>query len=469
MTIDWMQDAEPVVSALGRTLVDFLWQGALVTALYALARALLHGTRARLFAGHIALLALGTMPLLTLVGQLSSPQPAAIGAVADAHLPEAVLAAVVSGIGEGTVWRWHYWLVAGWAAGVTVLSLRLWTQWRRLRHLCRSAVPLGPAWQARFEALKRRLGVRWRVGLRAGTDIAVPMLIGVLRPTILLPAALLARLPADQVELVLLHELVHLRRFDPLLNLVQTAIVTVLFYHPAVHWIARKVDEDRELRCDEEVMTAGGDRLLYARVLVTLAEAGMPQAPGPALAATGGVLLERVERIVEVPRTRGADAQGVVALALATLLALMWWLPAREPAAMRWMAPAAILLPDSILRLQLPDMRVPDITMSEAPSPQLVATVDEGAALRFEPLRIEPAAPTLAFASAVREVPETWRFTPADIQDLPLRVLSNFAPGEGADAFGPARSQAAQEASTRCTLRTGTHLCSSLRSGARKR
>ena len=427
---EWMQDFEPVVSALGRTLVDFLWQGVLIAAAYALARVILRAPRARLLAGHIALLSLAMAPLLTLSGQLSSPHTAAVTALASGYVPETVRVWVETTTASESSFRWQYWLVAAWAAGVAVLSLRLWTQWRRLRRLCREALPLDAAWQKRFAALKTRLGVRWRVRLRAGARIAAPMLVGVLRPTILLPSSLVARLPIDQMELVLLHELAHLRRFDPLLNLLQTAIVTLLFYHPAVHWISRKVHEDRELVCDEDVVASGGDRLRYARVLLTLAEEGWPGAPATALAASGGALLQRVEHIVDVPSSRGVNAQGVVLLALATLLALVWWLPTRERPLPYWFLPSAAMVPSDVLTAPLRDLLVADIAAPQA--------------LRFAPVlvtgpEVEVDAKT---ATPLVESPAPHEFAPLTIDRLvpaPDLLTGDGAEAERQSALDPPR------------------------------
>ena len=407
MAAEWMQGWEPVVSALGRTLIDFVWQGVLIAAAYALARVLLRSTRARLFAGHVALLSLAIAPLLTLSSQLSAPHSAAMSTIASGYVPETVRVWVEGGTAAATSNQWQYWLVAAWAAGVAVLSLRLWTQWRRLRRLCREARPLDAAWQARFVALKMRLGVRWRVRLRAGARIAAPMLVGVLRPTILLPTALVARLPIDQMELVLLHELAHLRRFDPLINLIQTAIVTLLFYHPAVHWISRKVHEDRELVCDEDVVASGGDRLRYARVLLTLAEEGWPGAPSTALAASGGALLQRVEHIVEVPSSRGINAQGVVLLALATLLALVWWLPARERTLPSWFLTSAAMAPSAILTAPLRDLFVTDIAAPQSLrlAPITTSIEAERDEQTIEPLPVVPKPHDFAPLAVERLVP----------------------------------------------------------------
>jgi bla regulator protein BlaR1 len=336
MDAELLRALQPGIVALGWTLIDFLWQGALIAAAYAALRGLLRAPRARLFAGHVALLALAGAPLATLfvyvnaIGAESAAQPLAanlLGLAVSATADTASLApAEVSP-------SWLWWLVALWAGGVLLLSLRLWREWRRLQRLCDHAEPLDAEWQRRFAQLRARLNVRLQVRLLQGVRIATPMLVGVLRPTILLPASLVARMPVDQLELILVHELAHLRRLDPLFNLLQTALDTLLFYHPGVHWISRKVREDRELCCDEIVVASGGDRLRYARALLALAEQRtLLLAHTPALAASGGALMERVERIVEVPAAPRSHTRALVVMALLGVLVMQWWLPARERA-----------------------------------------------------------------------------------------------------------------------------------------
>ena len=331
----------PGALALGWTLLDFLWQGLLIACAYALARSLLRAPRQRLFAGHVTLLALATAPLATLLGHLQdSAPPAALQAASGAVAAAMQATAEDTGIAADT---WLLWLVGAWLTGVLVLSLRLWREWRRLRRLCETAAPVSPEWQRRFESLARRLGVHMKVRLRHGADIVTPMLVGVLRPTILLPASLFARLPVDQLELILVHELAHLRRLDPLFNLLQTGLDTLLFYHPAVHWISRKVREDRELCCDDVVVGSGGDRLRYARALLVLAEARTHGVPMPALAASGGALLERVERIVELPAPRVSNSQSLVAAGLLGVLSLAWFVPRDQQAALFEALPVALV------------------------------------------------------------------------------------------------------------------------------
>lgn len=327
-----------LVESLGWTLLHFLWQGALIAALYALGRLVLHraAPRLRLWLGHVALLALAIAPVLTFVRHLGQAGIGGAGTAAHANGLQASIAAAgndlaaaagdaVAATGQGLVASALPWLVAAWLVGVVVLSVRALRQWRALRRLCTVALPADPAWQRRLAVLAARMGIHRPVQLRECALVLAPMLVGWLKPVILLPASLCTRLPPEQVELLLVHELAHVRRLDYLANLVQMALETILFYHPAVHWISRCVREDRELCCDDMVTGNGADRLSYARALLTLAEQHVERQTAPALAATGGALLARIERIVDAPRSDSpvAATTPLLVLAGAVLLATL--------------------------------------------------------------------------------------------------------------------------------------------------
>jgi bla regulator protein BlaR1 len=419
MDADLLRTIEPGAVALGWTLIDFLWQGALIGVLYALARIALPAPRSRLLAGHVALLALALVPLLTLIGHLDGGAPpaalqAASGAVVSAM--EATTRDV--GIEADT---WLLWLVGAWVIGVVLLSTRLWNEWRRLRRLCDEAAPVDAQWQQRFEQLAAHLGVKLKVRLKQGAQIVTPMLVGVLRPTILLPASLFARLPVDQLELILVHELAHLRRLDPLFNLLQTGLDTLLFYHPVVHWISRKVREDRELCCDEIVVASGGNRLRYARALLALAEARTHDVPMPALAATGGALLERVERIVELPAPRAQNSQSLVAIALLGVLALVWWVPRDDDGGLLDAMPVALTANAATMAAPAFELVIGDIAARfSAPRPVLAAADIEPVAIEpvaSEPAIAPPAEAFLADASVATQTASVAPFTPPSLAD----------------------------------------------------
>jgi len=219
------------------------------------------------------------------------------------------------------------WLVAAWILGVVAIGMRSLWHWRRLARLVRHAVAL-PQWETKLEQMCRRFGLLRPVRLLASANVATPMLIGLIKPVILLPLSMLSGFSAHQIELIIAHELGHVRRWDYLANLVQVLIETVLFYHPVVHWISRDVRNARENCCDDLVLSvAKGNPITYARALADLEELRHDlDVVAPALGAGGGILLARIRRIVgaeghdPLPRTNSwpvlLAAAAVVCLAL---------------------------------------------------------------------------------------------------------------------------------------------------------
>src|SRR5881396_297391 len=192
------------------------------------------------------------------------------------------------------------WIVALWLAGVLVLSARLAWGWIATRRL--GAMGTRPAPVACVEALERlaaRLRVSRPVRVLESAVLQVPAVLGLVRPVILVPASALTGLTPLQLDALLAHELAHVRRYDYLVNLVQSVIETLLFYHPAVWWVSQQVREEREHCCDDLAVAVCGDAHLYATALVGMERLrGTP--PAFALAATGrgGALMGRIRRLV---------------------------------------------------------------------------------------------------------------------------------------------------------------------------
>ncbi len=133
-----------------------------------------------------------------------------------------------------------------------------------------------PAADATIAELCRRLADSLRLSRRVGVAvcdrIAGPILVGIVRPIILLPAIALAGWDPQQLEMVLLHELVHVRRWDNLVNLVQRIVESVLFFHPMIWVVSAWVRREREHCCDAAVVAHTRQPRAYAQLLVALAE-----------------------------------------------------------------------------------------------------------------------------------------------------------------------------------------------------
>jgi beta-lactamase regulating signal transducer with metallopeptidase domain len=292
----------PLAYHLGWTLIHFLWQGAVVGALYALLRQALSRSspQLRYGVGLLALVALVTLPCLTFAHL--SAQPATLATLAGGTSSVAQRMPFVRG--PGLIRTLVPWTVPLWCAGVLVMAIKALAGWRRVRALARHAViPAPPVWRHTLRRLALAVGVRLRVELTLSAQVSVPCVIGWLKPVILLPPAALTGLTPVQLEMVLAHELAHIRRHDYLVNLLQTAVETLLFYHPVVRWISQDVRKERELCCDDAAVQACGDPLHYAHALADLA-ALRSSSLALAQSADGGELTLRVERLIghhEVP------------------------------------------------------------------------------------------------------------------------------------------------------------------------
>ena len=320
---------EPWAQALGWTLLHFLWQGALLGLLAWLSLALLRGASAKVRYGAACafLLLMVAAPAATLLllqpqgpaGALPLPPgaiPGPLAAPGDAPLALRVKAALDPALP---------WLLGGWAAGVLLLSGRFLGGWARVQRLRRrSAMPVPAEWHLVLSRLCRELKLSRTVRLLQSAAVEVPTALGWLRPVILVPACALAGLAPAQLEAILAHELAHIRRGDFLVNLLQSLVEVLLFYHPAVWWLSGRIRHERELCCDDEAAALCGDPLLLARALTeleALRESASPSSHHLALAANGGSLMQRIRHLLQpsLPVPGGARA-AALALVAASLL-----------------------------------------------------------------------------------------------------------------------------------------------------
>jgi bla regulator protein BlaR1 len=332
----------PIAEAIGGTLMHSLWQLAALALLLMLVLALVPQGAARL-RYWLAASTLGLMLLLPIatMGYLYEPPAeattvagvtgiAGTSLMAQAFTQSAPIAAVKSGVAEqiSTFFEENAYLLLGcWLLGVVLLSLRfLGSCWQvhRLRHVGTEEVPQALA--SRFVNLLDQLGIRRMVRLRYSRLVDTPMVIGALKPVVLLPMGLMSGLSMEQVECILIHELGHVRRWDFLLNMVQSVAEIILFYHPATWWVTRQIRQERENCCDELVVGMAANKVQYARALLNL-EVMRQQQPSLAMASQGGDLASRIRRITggTVPPKRQFHARslvfGLLTLACVVLLA----------------------------------------------------------------------------------------------------------------------------------------------------
>jgi beta-lactamase regulating signal transducer with metallopeptidase domain len=290
---------QPAAQAIGWALLHFIWQGALIGALTALALGALRKGAAdvRYVVAAIGLSLMLTLPAVTaaqlwrsmppahpaptrtidrpssaLATPPQEPVVAPVSSTARAGLPVSIGGAIGESIAESIqVEPWLPVLVLAWLCGVAVLSLRLMSGWLWVQRMkSHGTSPAGDLWQHIAMRLSRRLHIARGVRLLESTRVDVPTVIGWIKPVILLPASALSGLNPHQLEAILAHELAHIRRHDYLVNLLQTLVETLLFYHPAVWWLSRRIRVERENCCDDLAVSLCGDPVAYASTLAVL-------------------------------------------------------------------------------------------------------------------------------------------------------------------------------------------------------
>lgn len=293
-------------------LVHACWQGALVAAVLRALLRLLQAPSARYAASCVALAVLVVAPVATtLTVHMPASQSPAM-AMPDAFLVDRGGAnlggtATASPVAwtdvqtwdDAAAWMLQPWLpgiVGLWALGLLAAVARLVGGALRVRRLRRESRPAPALWADRMERLAEQMGLGQAVPLRVSGAVSSPMVVGWMRPLVLVPTGMLTGLPPNQVEALLLHELAHVRRHDVLVGWMQAAVETLLFFHPATWWISAQIRRERELCCDDRAVSTGADTLTYAEALTSVAEQQVR--PTLALAASDGPLLQRVRRLL---------------------------------------------------------------------------------------------------------------------------------------------------------------------------
>ena len=305
----------PVMEALGAALIHSLWQGALVAIGLVLALRVCKKEDAalRYVLCVIALGLLFVLPVSTGVQVYLSNQADAhfytVGAetytgyfnsqplpvpTESASVPSGPVAPAAD---TGTsAFAWRPIFSGMWFLGVLLLSVRWMNGLLRVHRLKQKGMPVeDDRIQSAFDGLLVKLGISSRVQLRTTIHVDQPMVIGWLKPVVLLPLSVATHLPPDQVEAILAHELVHVRRHDYFVLVLQSVMEVLFFYHPVVWWVSRQMRIEREYCCDDQAMNVLGNKLVYVTALANLDSHRVSKL---ALGANDGRLVDRIRRIV---------------------------------------------------------------------------------------------------------------------------------------------------------------------------
>jgi len=334
MTLDaWF--SHPVWQSILGMLLHFVWQGFAIAGGLVVLDALLRPRwiQARYTLSLVALCAMIAAPLVTVAGHWptaaagssrdgDSPRATAVLSQDDSVAASSESASVSAGSIARPAARWvvglehsiqsgRSYLLFAWLIGITVLGSRLALGLAGVQRLKAGRRPIEAELVERFRAVANRLGMAVDGRIFASHRVRQAVVAGFWRPVVLLPLSWLAEMPPDALEAIVAHELAHIRRYDLWVSLVQRVLETLLFYHPAVWWLSRRLDRQRELCCDALAVQATGQRVVYVQALEQAARrrsAGTGHAVAAAIG--GGGKMRILERVRHVLGMGGTDRQG---------------------------------------------------------------------------------------------------------------------------------------------------------------
>ena len=328
--------SHPAVWALGWTLLHAIWQGFAIVLPVAVALHLLRRQSSRLRYGLSVgalfmqvLLSVGTffyyyLPLLAISNVTASSMAPSHRILSFTYDPMPIARAIPWQIQVYHFLEGHLTeIVSCWLLGVGVFLIRLAGGWLYLQQLKQTAVQVSDmSLQQLAENLKDRFRLRGSIQILETARVNMPMVVGLFKPVVLLPVGLATGLSLREIEAVLAHELAHIQRADYAVNLLQSVVEVLFFFHPALWWLSARVREERELCCDDMAVEACGDGRILAQALAQVEEFAQTPMLAMALASERKQLLHRVRRMLGVPVKPVVSNASLAGLTLVTLLLL---------------------------------------------------------------------------------------------------------------------------------------------------
>jgi beta-lactamase regulating signal transducer with metallopeptidase domain len=287
---------------------------------------------------------------------------------------------------------WAIYLLIGWGTVTSVLLARLTVSLWHIGKLRRSSTvvdlfTLDPTLRTVWAEASRR------VELRASEKIRVPAALGFFRPVVIVPTWTLEELPAEELKVILLHELAHLHRWDDWTNLAQKIVKALFFFHPAVWWIEGKLSLEREMACDDLVLAQTSNPKTYAKSLLSLAErVGLGKGIALAQAALGRAhqTTQRIMQILDTGRPKATrvwkPALGLVTAMSAIAIMAVPYTPnliSFEDAKMPFVAMNANH------QELTPVVRVVPVKKTVTPAPQATAVAAKARSITSKPIFVQ--------------------------------------------------------------------------------
>jgi bla regulator protein BlaR1 len=356
----------PWTQAIGWTLIHSLWQGLIVCALISLLikwiptrYSSMRYSIACAGLGCILLLSLST--LLYLNAEASKPSVGNHNAIAYYSVQESPkmkdtslsLMSITDEVKAAIQPNMDFILLL-WCAGTLIFTLRMASGWWYISRLQTEALPLQDEWSELLQKLAGQLNIKRVVTLAQSSRIHAPLVIGFLKPIVLIPSGMVAGLSTEQIETIFVHELAHIRRHDYIINLLQTFIEALFFFNPFVWILSGIIRREREYCCDDAVLMKGSP-LAYARALARLEEERLSKAMfALSLAENKNQLLNRIKRIMEksAKNYSGKDRLVPALLLIVGLICASWLtIGTDRPATIHVKEPAtSVLAPDTVIK-----------------------------------------------------------------------------------------------------------------------
>lgn len=405
------------VRALGWTILHSMWQAFFI---YACLRIVLKlwpqaGARIKYNLSLLSLSGIFTWFLATLymhVQRLQEAREAIQHFSGTITLQEPVHVAAVYPNQDPLIWLFPNlelcfpFLVTLYIAGMTGMIIKLLSDLLQLRKIRTTRIePMGEAWDKHLDKLAARLQIPRKVKLLISRHVQVPVMLGFIKPLILLPVAMVNNLTEAQLEAVLLHELAHIKRNDYLLNIFQSIVETILFFNPFVWLISKIIRMEREHCCDDLVIASTVQPLQYAHALVALEEYRLTANRLTMAAADSKQhLFHRIKRIMEMKTKHLNYSQKFLAvLIIATgLVSIAWLNPAKGKTNNEQQEPAKV---NTTTTTSTPQEKIPAAEPDETTSKfrQLLAAVTRDTVVPAPPP--PPPAPVPAPVNAPEPAP----------------------------------------------------------------
>jgi beta-lactamase regulating signal transducer with metallopeptidase domain len=337
----------PTAQALSWALLHSLWQGVLI--MFALMLTLrcipTRYSRIRYNLALTALLGVVVAAAVTFTVRLALPSPAtpvgqtSIYQLAAYHPTVEQTTAALQSTWIDLV---NCWVNANvplvlilWCIGAVIFSLRITAGWFYVNTLRRKAGTLDDTWQQYIQTLAAQLQVNRLVQVAESGLVQAPVVLGYLKPIILLPIGMIGGLTTEQIETILIHELVHIRRHDYIINLIQSFVEAIFFFNPCVWFISQQIRNEREHCCDDAVVSVKGSPKQYIHALAMLEEVRLSKAGlALSLAENKNVLLNRIKRMMEKTAKKHSGRERIVpAVLLVVGLLCASWITMTSPAA----------------------------------------------------------------------------------------------------------------------------------------